>query len=239
MAEESLYTLDTQLYANYVESWTIWTWSWYHPRVNELRRNAEIRCNTCPHTVRECLHVCKNNKANLVREVGGEAARQKDINSLSELNNRGGGGGGAGRGWDGGEGGKRRSKREHRRKTKQQQGAKARKERGLGTFSQLWASLYVCVCVQCEKRQQQVSLQEKKRSGGGARFSVPWYISGLMQSRTAAVTVAGICKCARRFHQLSQAVSWNPNVANIRNLLPALTLLLYIILDFMQHHPSF
>lgn len=39
-----------------------------------------------------CVQTCKNNKANLVKGVGGEAARQKDINSLSEFNNRGGGG---------------------------------------------------------------------------------------------------------------------------------------------------
>lgn len=38
------------------------------------------------------IHTCKNNKANLVKGVGGEAARQKDINSLSEFDNRGGGG---------------------------------------------------------------------------------------------------------------------------------------------------
>lgn len=38
------------------------------------------------------IHTCKNNKANLVKGVGGEAARQKDINSLSEFNKRGGGG---------------------------------------------------------------------------------------------------------------------------------------------------
>lgn len=37
--------------------------------------------------------MCKNNKANLIKGVGGEAARQKDINSLSESNKRGGGGG--------------------------------------------------------------------------------------------------------------------------------------------------
>lgn len=43
-------------------------------------------------TVRARTHTCKNNKANLVKGVGGEAARQKDINSLSEFNNRGGGG---------------------------------------------------------------------------------------------------------------------------------------------------
>lgn len=41
---------------------------------------------------RVCIHTCKNNKANLIKGVGGEAARQKDINSLSESNNRGGGG---------------------------------------------------------------------------------------------------------------------------------------------------
>lgn len=39
-----------------------------------------------------CIHTCKNNKANLVKGVGGEAARQKDINSPSEFNKRGGGG---------------------------------------------------------------------------------------------------------------------------------------------------
>lgn len=37
--------------------------------------------------------MCKNNKANLIKGVGGEPARQKDINSLSESNKRGGGGG--------------------------------------------------------------------------------------------------------------------------------------------------
>lgn len=41
-----------------------------------------------------CTQKSKNNKENLVKGVGGEAARQKDINSLSEFNNRGGGGGG-------------------------------------------------------------------------------------------------------------------------------------------------
>lgn len=40
----------------------------------------------------KCIHTCKNNKANLIKGVGGEAARQKDINSLSESNKRGGGG---------------------------------------------------------------------------------------------------------------------------------------------------
>lgn len=36
--------------------------------------------------------MCRNNKENLVKGVGGEAARQKDINSLSEFNKRGRGG---------------------------------------------------------------------------------------------------------------------------------------------------
>lgn len=58
-------------------------------RTNLLRRMYEHTSTHCPsaHT-----HTCKNNKANLVKGVGGEAARQKDINSLSEFNNRGGGG---------------------------------------------------------------------------------------------------------------------------------------------------
>lgn len=38
------------------------------------------------------IHTCKTNKENLIKRVGGEAARQNDINSLSESNNRGGGG---------------------------------------------------------------------------------------------------------------------------------------------------
>lgn len=56
--------------------------------------------------------MCKNNKANLVKGVGGEAARQKDINSLSEFNNRGGGGS---RGMDEEE---EKRKGEHRRERK-------------------------------------------------------------------------------------------------------------------------
>lgn len=46
--------------------------------------------------------MCRKNKAKLGEGVGGEAARQRDINSLSEFNNRGG------RGMEGeGEGGVR------------------------------------------------------------------------------------------------------------------------------------
>lgn len=53
---------------------------------------CNARTNTHSRNVRVCVQMCKNNKANLVKGVGGEAARQKDINSLSEFNNRGGGG---------------------------------------------------------------------------------------------------------------------------------------------------
>lgn len=58
----------------------------------------------------------KNNKENLVKGVGGEAARQKDINSLSEFNNRGGGGGVGGERGGGQETRLRRRRREKDKK---------------------------------------------------------------------------------------------------------------------------
>lgn len=64
-----------------------------------MQTDQDLSEHTC--TIGLCLHMCKNNKAKLVKGVGGEAARQKDINSLSEFNNRGGGGGGAGQRQDG------------------------------------------------------------------------------------------------------------------------------------------
>lgn len=48
-------------------------------------------CKTQHFVLSKCA---EHNKANLVKGVGGEAARQKDINSLSEFNKRGGGGSG-------------------------------------------------------------------------------------------------------------------------------------------------
>lgn len=68
---------------------------------SQIHQLVEAHAQTRRCTVRACLDVCKNNKANLVKGVGGEAARQKDINSLSEFNNRGGEGvgGGEGTGW--------------------------------------------------------------------------------------------------------------------------------------------
>lgn len=59
--------------------------------------------------------MCKNNKANLVKGVEGEAARQRDINSLSEFNNRGGGGS--------------RDKNEEEEKRERERGSTAGRER--------------------------------------------------------------------------------------------------------------
>lgn len=64
----------------------------YTPLLRLKHSNCYACTNTHSHTVQVCIHTCKNNKANLVKGVGGEAARQKDINSLSEFNKRGGGG---------------------------------------------------------------------------------------------------------------------------------------------------
>lgn len=69
------------------------------------------------------IHTCKNNKANLVKGVGGEAARQKDINSLSEFNNRGGGGS--------------RDKNEEVEKRREQEEEKEKGKKGRGQYNRL------------------------------------------------------------------------------------------------------
>lgn len=67
--------------------------SWYTLACMQTVRKAKAHWHTQRFVVAHmharifglCLHMCKNNKANLVKRVGGEAAKQKDINSLSEI----------------------------------------------------------------------------------------------------------------------------------------------------------